>query len=168
MTRNNLWTTADHAVTTILVGVTGFLATPIQNIGAGRRVSLRLRTSDPFVFAVGVTGFEPATPCAQGRCATRLRHTPRKIVDCRFSINDRKLHKFATQVNPPENSRYLSVTRIAQFIVLLHWFFRHTPSRFHTLRRIRLFWFDPTTAKRQRMSVQDRRRMTDQEMRRVD
>jgi hypothetical protein len=51
---------------------------------------------------------------------------------------------------------------------LLHWFFRHTPSRFHTLRRIRLFWFDPTTAKRQRMSVQDRRRMTDQEMRRVD
>ena len=25
---------------------------------------------------VGATGFEPATPCAQGRCATRLRYTP--------------------------------------------------------------------------------------------
>src|ERR1700683_5529747 len=25
---------------------------------------------------VGATGFEPATPCAQGRCATRLRHAP--------------------------------------------------------------------------------------------
>ena len=27
-------------------------------------------------FRVGVTGFEPAAPCAQGRCATRLRYTP--------------------------------------------------------------------------------------------
>src|SRR5687768_13134794 len=25
---------------------------------------------------VGATGFEPATPCAQGRCATRLRYAP--------------------------------------------------------------------------------------------
>lgn len=25
---------------------------------------------------VGVSGFEPLTPCAQGRCAARLRHTP--------------------------------------------------------------------------------------------
>ena len=25
---------------------------------------------------IGVAGFEPATPCAQDRCATRLRHTP--------------------------------------------------------------------------------------------
>jgi hypothetical protein len=32
---------------------------------------------------VGATGFEPATPCAQGRCATRLRYapTPRSYVD---------------------------------------------------------------------------------------
>ena len=27
---------------------------------------------------VGVRGFEPPTPCAQGRCATRLRYTPPK------------------------------------------------------------------------------------------
>ena len=27
-------------------------------------------------FLVGATGFEPATPCAQGRCATRLRYAP--------------------------------------------------------------------------------------------
>ena len=25
---------------------------------------------------VGETGFEPATPCSQSRCATRLRHAP--------------------------------------------------------------------------------------------
>jgi hypothetical protein len=25
---------------------------------------------------VGVAGFEPATPCSQGRCATELRYTP--------------------------------------------------------------------------------------------
>src|SRR5262249_7364453 len=25
---------------------------------------------------IGATGFEPATPCAQGRCATRLRYAP--------------------------------------------------------------------------------------------
>src|SRR5215210_5031662 len=28
---------------------------------------------------VGATGFEPATPCAQGRCATRLRYAPTRI-----------------------------------------------------------------------------------------
>ena len=25
---------------------------------------------------VGVTGFEPAAPCSQSTCATKLRHTP--------------------------------------------------------------------------------------------
>ncbi len=25
---------------------------------------------------VGATGFEPATPCSQSRCATKLRHAP--------------------------------------------------------------------------------------------
>ena len=29
-----------------------------------------------FIIMVGATGFEPATPCAQGRCATRLRYAP--------------------------------------------------------------------------------------------
>src|SRR4051794_36550011 len=29
---------------------------------------------------VGATGFEPATPCAQGRCATRLRYAPTRRV----------------------------------------------------------------------------------------
>src|SRR5213596_873351 len=32
---------------------------------------------------VGATGFEPATPCAQGRCATRLRYAPTpSIIAC--------------------------------------------------------------------------------------
>lgn len=25
---------------------------------------------------IGAAGFEPTTPCAQGRCATRLRYAP--------------------------------------------------------------------------------------------
>ena len=29
---------------------------------------------------VGATGFEPATPCAQGRCATRLRYAPTPLI----------------------------------------------------------------------------------------
>ena len=35
----------------------------------------RTEIRDTF-FRVGVRGFEPPTPCAQGRCATRLRYTP--------------------------------------------------------------------------------------------
>ena len=31
---------------------------------------------------VGVRGFEPPTPCSQSRCATRLRHTPKRSLDC--------------------------------------------------------------------------------------
>ena len=27
---------------------------------------------------VGATGFEPATPCSQGRCSTKLSYTPLK------------------------------------------------------------------------------------------
>src|ERR687897_3935459 len=32
----------------------------------------------PISFAVGARGFEPPTPCSQSRCATRLRHAPRR------------------------------------------------------------------------------------------
>jgi hypothetical protein len=28
---------------------------------------------------VGARGFEPPTPCAQGRCATRLRYAPTRL-----------------------------------------------------------------------------------------
>src|SRR4029450_1006303 len=38
-----------------------------------RRIHKRVKT---LVILVGATGFEPATPCAQGRCATRLRYAP--------------------------------------------------------------------------------------------
>src|SRR5437763_5530979 len=36
--------------------------------GFGKRLSI--------MFMVGARGFEPPTPCAQGRCATRLRYAP--------------------------------------------------------------------------------------------
>jgi len=49
------------------VGVTGFSATPIYNIGAGRRMRLRLRTSNEVVrVIVGVTGFSAKGGCASG------------------------------------------------------------------------------------------------------
>jgi hypothetical protein len=38
-----------------------------------RRIHKRVKT---LVILVGAAGFEPATPCAQGRCATRLRYAP--------------------------------------------------------------------------------------------
>ena len=41
---------------------------------------------------VGETGIEPATPCSQGRCATRLRYSPTK--DELYSMED-----VATQEN---------------------------------------------------------------------
>ena len=36
---------------------------------------------------VGARGFEPPTPCAQGRCAARLRYTPtlKSALDCQRS-----------------------------------------------------------------------------------
>jgi hypothetical protein len=39
---------------------------------------------------VGATGFEPATPCAQGRCATRLRYAPTRQ---EYSENDARRHE---------------------------------------------------------------------------
>ncbi len=35
--------------------------------------------NNAFCFLVGATGFEPVTPCAQGRCATRLRYAPTSV-----------------------------------------------------------------------------------------
>ena len=32
------------------------------------------------MFLVGARGFEPRTPCAQGRCATRLRYAPTVLI----------------------------------------------------------------------------------------
>ena len=35
-----------------------------------------VKITKPFIFLVGVKGFEPSTPCTPCKCATRLRHTP--------------------------------------------------------------------------------------------
>src|SRR3954468_5846450 len=45
---------------------------------------------------VGATGFEPATPCAQGRCATRLRYAPTPIrLDLTASATGTSIARFA-------------------------------------------------------------------------
>src|SRR6185295_4441598 len=41
--------------------------TPISNSAGDQGLTL-----------VGARGFEPPTPCAQGRCATRLRYAPKR------------------------------------------------------------------------------------------
>src|SRR5688572_14436067 len=58
------------------------LVTPFR-VMAGRRGASRgtvawrtRRFLEEIAKLVGATGFEPATPCAQGRCATRLRYAP--------------------------------------------------------------------------------------------
>ena len=35
-----------------------------------------INAGDHWRYSVGTAGFEPATPCSQSRCATRLRHVP--------------------------------------------------------------------------------------------
>ena len=36
---------------------------------------------------VGETGFEPATPCTQNKCATKLRHSPTVICVAKNGVN---------------------------------------------------------------------------------
>ena len=48
----------------------------IYKIDYSRPASRRFRGCKSLILLVGATGFEPATPCAQGRCATRLRYAP--------------------------------------------------------------------------------------------
>src|SRR5262245_29888569 len=55
---------------------------------------------------VGATGFEPATPCAQGRCATRLRYAPTlKILN--FTANFRNS---PVRVLPPTRLRAIETS----------------------------------------------------------
>ena len=41
-----------------------------------KEISRPMRTHVAGHHMVGATGFEPATPCSQSRCATKLRHAP--------------------------------------------------------------------------------------------
>src|SRR3954471_19489508 len=49
------------------------IASPADDSANSRSLFVLWRFSSE---VVGATGFEPATPCAQGRCATRLRYAP--------------------------------------------------------------------------------------------
>src|SRR6266568_3461568 len=51
---------------------------------------------------VGATGFEPATPCAQGRCATRLRYAPTQNPREFYRACERELK--ALSQNSPETT----------------------------------------------------------------
>ena len=45
---------------------------------------------------VGETGIEPATPCSQGRCATRLRYSPTKDETCTMAKATKARQKWHT------------------------------------------------------------------------
>lgn len=50
------------------------MARPLKDANNARVVSLNIRIKEDFL--VGAAGFEPATLCSQGRCATKLRYAP--------------------------------------------------------------------------------------------
>src|SRR4051812_35538861 len=52
---------------------------------------------------VGATGFEPATPCAQGRCATRLRYAPTESMLDLTAISTPPSARLASSAEPSRN-----------------------------------------------------------------
>src|SRR3954469_11369093 len=55
-----------------------------------RQIHKRVKT---LRILVGATGFEPATPCAQGRCATRLRYAPTPGIIARAARPPRRIRR---------------------------------------------------------------------------
>ena len=55
------------------------MASPVAvNIAVNQRFGVTSAAAEALseAYLVGVTGFEPATPCTPCRCATKLRYTP--------------------------------------------------------------------------------------------
>jgi hypothetical protein len=75
----------DHAgLLANMVYIAG-LETPKSNSGAGDGNRTHVTSLEgwsstielhPHEVVVGAAGFEPATPCSQGRCSTKLSHAP--------------------------------------------------------------------------------------------
>ena len=47
-----------------------------RKIPRSQRPTMKPSLTNLLSWLVGARGFEPPTPCAQGRCATRLRYAP--------------------------------------------------------------------------------------------
>src|SRR6187431_1592959 len=59
---------------------------------------------------VGATGFEPATPCAQGRCATRLRYAPTCPPKSAADGGEGGLNRLSHNQFPPRRGRTAEAT----------------------------------------------------------
>ena len=61
---------------------------------------------------VGAIGFEPTTPCAQGRCATRLRYAPTVMIIDEMLIDEEVLPNESAAIEFAKNapSREVSFT----------------------------------------------------------
>ena len=57
---------------------------------------------------VGATGFEPATPCAQGRCATGLRYAP--TIGCLDSLTSNQ----SIEANPFDGNTFRQMYRLSE------------------------------------------------------
>lgn len=81
----------------------------------------------PLIYMVGAKGFEPSTPCSQSRCATRLRHAPKKnprrcgagkLWGERWDLNPRppgpQPGALPTELLPPRENSYKQVILVWQ------------------------------------------------------
>ena len=57
---------------------------------------------------VGAIGFEPTTPCAQGRCATRLRYAPTLVNESILNYDREGSHLCAGRCSIRDRMRGLS------------------------------------------------------------
>jgi hypothetical protein len=64
--------------------------------------------------AVGMTGFEPAAPCSQSWCATKLRHIPKATESCGSSARAERTTRLelATFCLEGRDSNQLSYVRM--------------------------------------------------------
>src|ERR1700704_1055535 len=91
------WTAVSSIATVVAALATAASPAPLQHsptiamsiVSAGALGEYVRNTSIETMKVVGATGFEPATPCAQGRCATRLRYAPTLLRrHCRLQISE--------------------------------------------------------------------------------
>ena len=68
-----------EGLTFLVSGVSTVNLTGYSSGNPGKKNSTVECSVESILQMVGATGFEPTTPCAQGRCATKLRYAPIKV-----------------------------------------------------------------------------------------
>ena len=92
-----------------------------------KKAATCITTGNRLIYLVGAKGFEPSTPCSQSRCATRLRHAPKKnprrcgagkLWGERWDLNPRppgpQPGALPTELLPPRENSYKQVILVWQ------------------------------------------------------